>query len=96
MFHHGGLVRYRAASEGTMSRDARPRRRQESWEEADPRDAKRLPGADVDSSSRDAWHVSPSRLRHGAPAAPKDERRTIEPTLFDQVDEEPERWDGMS
>ena len=49
-----------------MSRDTRPRRRQETLDPEQSRDAQGAPGADSAESWKSAWQVSPSRQRHRA------------------------------
>jgi hypothetical protein len=92
--------------EGTMSRDIRPRRRQEDWapsafDDSSTPDSPVAPahGSEAFQSWRDAWHVSPSRSRHQSPGDPKKQTAPFRETLFDihpDEDQDPERWDGLS
>ena len=79
-----------------MSRDTRPRRRQELLDPSETTDAQTAPGADAADTWRSAWQVSPSRLRHRG-TEPDGQRFLFDlPDLTDRNEEEPERWDGLS
>jgi hypothetical protein len=92
-----------ASLEGIMSRDIRPRRRQEDSDHFASHEAGNTPapthGSDASESWRDAWHVSPSRRRHDMPDETTKKAAPFRETLFDihpNEDQDPERWDGLS